>query len=131
MGYTHYWNNTKPFTPDFLADVRAVIRCTDVPLLREYNQPGTKPEIGDSLVAFNGVGENGHETFCMRPGEEFDFCKTQCKPYDVAVVAILALAADHGLAIVSSDGCRDEWGQGVALACRATGRKVSNPITEG
>lgn len=75
-------------------------------------------EISDEVIQFNGVGDDGHETFYINPVPEvpswrdtaFDFCKTARKPYDVPVAMIL-LAIDHFMPTVmtiSSDGWWDE-----------------------
>ena len=39
---------------------------------------------------FNGIGDLSHETFALNVGEnEWNFCKTARKPYDLAVCMIL------------------------------------------
>lgn len=64
--------------------------------------------IKNNTLAFNGIGDNSHETFVMqqdlnpeqweidRAGEDnglfFEFCKTARKPYDVMVCAALIIA---------------------------------------
>lgn len=67
-------------------------------------------------IRFNGVAEQAHETFMVdRVSREFEFCKTNRKPYDLAVCSVLiliSLYADNGE--ISSDGlggsyCDEEW----------------------
>lgn len=112
MGYTHYWRNVKrgPFPQGFLRATRAVIAQT-------YNLGLRDVRVTQRSVFFNG----DYETFVFEPGEEFGFCKTAARPYDVVVVAVLALAAHYGLAEVSSDGEPADWQAGVALARSAGG----------
>lgn len=65
------------------------------------------------------MGEAGHETFYLEPGQTgFTSCKTAQKPYDVAVVAILCLAEfySEGTYGVQSDGGPADWEEGLALA---------------
>ena len=72
------------------------------------------------MIRFNGKGEEGHETFMLTPdSQEFNFCKTAQKPYDIVVVAILCLLAHHTSGVtVSSDGGISDWTDGLALAQR-------------
>lgn len=134
MGYTHYMR--RPHTlpagkfVDAAVDCRAVCTHLGIPLRREYDEPGPA-EFGPDEVRFNGVGEDGYETFLVqrvfgadRPGRDglcFDFCKTNRKPYDAAVCACLIVFAHHfdGF-IVSSDGDGTEDGWVAArAACQA------------
>ena len=47
-------------------------------------------------IRFNGVGEDGHETFYLSPDESgWGFCKTARKPYDIVVVAILSMLDEY------------------------------------
>lgn len=51
------------------------------------NQP---PLVNTENIVFNGVGENGHETFHIWAGQDtWLFCKTAYKPYDRYVMAVL------------------------------------------
>lgn len=100
-----------------------------------------KPDLRLDKVIFNGQGNDSYETFLFEPygnnpspsggGKDFSFCKTACKPYDIVVVACLAIAAENlGEGIeVSSDGNRSDWVEGVALASRVLSRDVPNPIS--
>jgi len=87
-------------------------------------------------IEVNGSRENGHETFILREhfrdNEDFSFCKTAQKPYDVVVVACLTVLQHRlkGAVKVASDGDTKEWEQGVAMAKRVTGLQLSNPIKE-
>lgn len=97
MGYTHYFEfKTVPHeikVREFLGLVRRIINTSNVPIQRCYDDP-RPPCVTPSLILFNGVGDDGHETFELKPtSTKWGFCKTAQKPYDEIVVAIL-LAAD-------------------------------------
>lgn len=57
-------------------------------------------------VRFNGIGDDGHETFSFYPGKPCDeFCKTARKPYDLPVCEmLLVLKAYLPSFSLSSDG---------------------------
>jgi hypothetical protein len=81
------------------------------------------------MVTFNGVGENAHETFYItrifsdrfaeKDGKErlFAFCKTEAKPYDTLVTAVLlCLKKRFGDDVsISSDGNVSDWQPGLEL----------------
>ncbi len=121
-----------------LEDIRQIVEKSPVPLAG--GDGNGKPQFEEGLVLFNGVNDDGHETFAFPTASDhrrdeddiFSFCKTAYKPYDVVVVACLAAAKDRlGDNIkVSSDGDRPDWDEGVALASEALGREIANPITD-
>jgi hypothetical protein len=123
MGYTHYWTITKELTPAQLKEwtegVKAIVETAIEAGISLGDGLGfDAPNIEETLVAFNGVGEGGHETFGIRLGDEgFDFCKTAEKPYDAVVTASLIYAKKiFGDAIeIKSDGNWDEWDSGKVL----------------
>jgi hypothetical protein len=94
MGYTHYWINIQTINSEQWRDICAfahkTIKEENVPLLFEYDEPETEPDINEALIRFNGDDEDGHETFLLeREATDFQFCKTSRKPYDVVVGKIL------------------------------------------
>lgn len=125
MGYTHYFPqktqvDAKTWSA-ILEDTRTLLESDDdriPPLAVEYDERDTKPKIGRSEIRFNGVGDDGHETFYLprvhrRRGYEspeyrygFNFTKTARKPYDVAVCAVLLIAHHHAPKFleIGSDG---------------------------
>ena len=146
MGFTHYWylnekaNNVSAFVKT-TAEMSRIIQSHQSIIAGQDG--GGKPDLRPDTVIFNGQGdEDSYETFLFEPygnrpspseeGKDFAFCKTACKPYDIVVVACLAVAAENlGAGIeVSSDGNRSDWVEGVALASRVLGRDVPNPIAE-
>lgn len=125
MGYTHYWRNAKLDDGkwgEFTDAVGKILKNTDK-VQRESDNPG-KPEVDDEKVVFNGMGDDGHETFWFdKSGRGFDFCKTARKPYDEVVTAcLIAAQIVFGEDItVTSDGSWAEWSDGAALYEKATG----------
>jgi hypothetical protein len=108
------------------------LALSDVPVAAEFDTPDAAPELTDAYIRFNGIGEDGHETFCLvagmarqegcplprerrartlpiHPGR-FDFCKTARKPYDVLVTAVLWIAHEEYGLRVSSDGTMEPDG---------------------
>ena len=125
MGYTHYWSlkekPTRAAWQAYIAAVEAVLDSTATRLAYEYDAPRKPPEVSMAQVRFNGVGDNGHETFIVRPEvTDFEFCKTAQKPYDAEVVACLILA-NYYLPTFSwsSDGSKRNFQRGLGLAIEA------------
>lgn len=105
MGYTHYFEfKGKEFHDIVLADIRRVVSDYAHILQRNYDDD-CEPIIKRNLILFNGIGANGHETFCVTPGEWL-FCKTARKHYDLPVCEVLLILKHHyGDAFdLSSDG---------------------------
>ena len=136
MGYTHYWraenvNNTKYQAA--LTDIEKIVKeaSKTIPLARWDGKEGTSPLFNDG-ISFNGVEDNGCETFSIpKKSSElkgFDFCKTRNRPYDVVVTASLTRLAEVENIHVSSDGDEAEWEDGVTMASEILGRKLVNPV---
>ena len=154
MGYTHYWclnkkseeangSNEPTRFGEAVNDMEKIVSASRV-LLAGWDGEGD-PEIFVDQVSFNGIGDDGHESFAFQrfgTGEkglgptspedkdkDFAFCKTAKKPYDVVVTACLAVAAqviDDGIE-VSTDGEVEDWKEGAAFASRILGRDVPVP----
>ena len=121
MGYTHYWSNKGAMSDAeweaITTAARAIIAKSDVLVVFESDEPTRKPVVSKTAIRFNGIGEDGHETFCIGPdGTEFEFCKTAHKDYDEVAVAIL-IAASHYCSKFhwSSDGWLSEHADGLQL----------------
>lgn len=123
MGYSHRWTIKEEITPakfsEWVDCVKAIVEiATDAGIPLGNGLGEDAPEIAENLVAFNGVGHDGHETFGITLGDSgFDFCKTAGKPYDAAVTASLISAKIvFGSAIeIASDGNWDDWQTGRVL----------------
>ena len=100
-----------------------------------YDQENKKPVLNGAKIRFNGIGEDGHETFYIMRKDKpatwadgqktvFGFCKTARKPYDKYVVASLILAKIHlGNEItLSSDGDLDDWKEGLSVVNEKLGK---------
>lgn len=130
MGYTHYWTLPATHARTFANLARlakAAWVASPIRVAFEYDQPDKQPVFNSKRIRFNGVGDNGHETFSLTFGDnERQFCKTAQKPYDELVVAILILAAKNlpGFSW-SSYGDPVDHRDGLALA-----QQVDDSITE-
>jgi hypothetical protein len=120
MGYTHYFPQQRPFTDSEWQGVlddseKAIAFCLQdgIELAEEYNS--TQPALlSFDEIRFNGVDEEGHETFSIERdmNHGFNFCKTARKPYDLAVCLVLLVCNHHapGTLDIGSDGEWDkEW----------------------
>lgn len=115
MPYTHYWENPNGFNTSewdkITNEVRKLLEENKtIPLIGASPlNPNSKPVINNKQIIFNGAGENGANAFVFsKLGSDFEFCKTEKKPYDALVVAVLKIAKKHNPAIVlSSDGGKD------------------------
>ena len=123
MGYTHYYRQSKNFTDtewgNLQAKVKTIFDYAKTNKIEIDDQDGGEPICDDKtdLILFNGVGENSHETFVINKEmrRDFDFCKTQEKPYDLIVMLVLLAIKEVAPAVmkISSDGDWDhEWKSG-------------------
>jgi hypothetical protein len=102
-----------------------VVEASGIPVA--YHSSGKKKAVfNGKKIWFNGLYEDGHETFiveqiykpedwetpCPREGNKwFNFCKTAYKPYDLCVTACLIILK-HYLKdnfLVYSDGDDPDW----------------------
>lgn len=143
MGYTHYWTQTRSFTKEewieVSADLAEILSYVEndlgVPLANGMGDGGTRPEFTGSIIQFNGVGDDSHETFTvdlkrtrLYPGATLggSFCKTARKPYDIAVTACLCyLSSVAGAFSVSSDGSGSDFVLGLDAARKALPNKAN------
>ena len=121
MGYTRYFRlneiPTKEQTETIKNAVQHILNEHKDIVQFEYDD-SSKPlcdytEGGDLIICFNGVEENGHETFSINFGKlGFEFYKTARKPYDKVVLKVLTIikaVMEEGIE-VSSDG-KTEFGE--------------------
>ncbi len=135
MGYSHYWHRVEAFNEDdFLAFAERVrkllhdVRGFDLPIIGPGNQ--AEPQLDGARIAFNAAGAAGAQDFAIervvtpRPGFQltsglwFEACKTQQRPYDATVTAVLAAAHQRwgDRFEIDSDGFYADWEEGVRLA---------------
>jgi hypothetical protein len=146
MGYTHYWEILPTVSlkkhEEALDLIGEFISKHKGALASPGGARGSKPTNNEKGVGFNGIEEDGHDSFYLpRNLEEkrllssddafySDFCKTASKlPYDDFVVASLCIykyiVKDD--VIVYSDGKLNEgdFDDGMALASEFLLRKVN------
>jgi hypothetical protein len=152
MGYTHYTDRpvgnhgTAEMFGKLALDAKLICehaQSMGIRLAGPFGEVGTSPEFTEGYFAFNGEdGPNGdlsHETFRWEANPvqpewrkdeilHFDFCKTNQKPYDAVVTAILIRAkVIYGkLLQVGSDG---EWtGDPLSWGTWASGRALYEEV---
>ena len=154
MGYTHYWDIKKKSTAETrknFASAVEEIKKIYASLPRTTQSAGGyyprhkvvikngmgvgNPTFNDHLINFNGNAKNGtdHEGFHidLNGRNEWNFCKTARKPYDLLVCCSLIALANNStteLFKFSSDGTLADWKQAIALYTSVTGREVPQRI---
>jgi len=110
MGYTNYWTQTRDFTNDEWTKVKReyewLLEMDDRNIIRDETYPDDY-----DLIIFNGKGELSHETMIIRKiknSEDFQFCKTARKPYDIGVWHMLGFIKSNTEAY--SEIRRDDFG---------------------
>jgi hypothetical protein len=136
-GYTHYFTwRQKPDTEQLkacLADMQKVVNAAKG-MLAGPEGDGS-PVLQNAQLQFNGRGEeDSHEPFIFPGQVGFNFCKTQGKPYDAAVVACLLVARDHfpsEVLEIASDGDwnQGDWADGSRLYKSVFDRTPQNPMS--
>jgi hypothetical protein len=133
MGYTHNWKRALALDQttwaSAVADIAKLIAARPGLVAKEYDEPNEPPIVNGDMVLFNGIGDGGHETFIVlreemqnprfvEPIWEESFCKTNRKPYDELVVAVLCVFKKHfpDDFVVWSDGRWEyEWLHGAGF----------------
>jgi len=89
MGFTRYFEFFTDLDEDKFKDFSSICQV----LVDNMNVPLEDITINDRQVRFNGVDEDGHETFYFGLDKTgFNFCKTNVKPYDEVVCGCLYVA---------------------------------------
>ena len=122
IGYTHYWKKTEElpqdvWEEDFIPQASQIMKDSGVELGDNFGKVDSKPVITPDVLSFNGITPDDYETFSLsRKKEDFNFCKTQHRPYDKVIVAILMLAEQcfDGFSW-SSDGDAEDHKEGKEL----------------
>jgi len=90
----------------------------------EAATPDLPPEASGEAIRLNGVGDGACETFRLaRAVSGYEWCKTDRRPYDAVVTAVLVLAQAHALGwlAITSDGTPADWEPGLRLLGEAFG----------
>ncbi|KAJ4457639.1 hypothetical protein PAPYR_6895 [Paratrimastix pyriformis] len=142
MGYSHNWTQIRPaeifewqpICKDFRKMIMVYALLRGVPLRIQRDEDDDRPPtISDDEIYFNGIGEESHEPMVFRRSGSGDhFCKTQHKPYDGVVTALLILAEYHAPGVwVVQGGDPSEWQYGWALARTVQPDCVLPPVPQG
>jgi hypothetical protein len=124
MGYSHGWN--RQIRPDdaqwatIRTDALAIMQASGVPLAGPDGTAASLPGPDGGAIHFDGVGADAYETFRItQSGDDREFCKTERRPYDAVVAAVLCyLGSVTGLYEVHVFD-EDDYADGLALARRA------------
>lgn len=124
MGYTHYFRLNSRLDEETIHKI-----CNDTEKLLERlskvvcfdpDEEDSIPKVDseNGVIMFNGKGSDGYEDFHVdmnRTG--FNFCKTNYKPYDIAVCGTLLIFAEHALDCfdLSSDGDIEDYQNAISL----------------
>jgi len=90
MGYTRYWENSKNLIDDkTLETIKNIIDIAK----QDYDIDIDVKTLTNMYIKLNGDENKGldHEDFVIDLTPGFNFCKTNEKPYDIVVNAILKL----------------------------------------
>jgi hypothetical protein len=112
MGYTHYWDKKhgKEGYDKALPILKKILKRHKDLIQHEYDDDSA-PVCDEEGLFFNGIGDDGHETFVMDINNaiKFAFCKTERKDYDCAVCECLIVLKHFVKGFnFSSDGNFDE-----------------------
>ena len=142
MGYTHYWRQLRDFTDTEWQELTRLTKLITADgssiLANGISDKNSRPTIDNEQICFNGIGNDGHETFRITKKKRakadyeeqeaydrqgaFEFCKTAQKPYDRYVVAVLCAIyrVQRDVMNISSDGNTADWTEGLFHAVRST-----------
>jgi hypothetical protein len=144
MGYTHYIS--RPQVIDEQAWSKITIDTIKV-LLYIENELGIviaggdgegDPEIDQDGIYFNGSKEDSYESCYMdriltydkdEKGLCFEFCKTDQRPYDIAVMVFYTIIKHHvPECIVESDGEEKDWMDAITICHGLLGYDLTSPL---
>ena len=128
MDYTHYWYRSRSLDAALFEkaskDCSEICRHLGISIQKDYID-GAPAVFTRTLVRFNGVEDDGHETFVIpktynpefeqkdENGSLFQFCKTAYKAYDICVTCCLIIFkhyfVDQNIFRVLSDGDDEDW----------------------
>ena len=138
MGYTHYWYREPRLSPGafraFVRDCAAIFTAAQDQGIKLAGPAGTGWPIAslEKGVCFNGEGPESYESFILQRVESqvswqdddplvFTFCKTEHRPYDAVVTAVLLAAHAKLGVVITSDGRATDWAEGRELYRKALG----------
>lgn len=124
MGYGRSWTQSRKLTMSEWARLTACVeriqRIAGVDLAGPMGVG--KPLVTRGRIAFNGAAQTGedYETFELMPtpGIAWPFVKTERRPYDAVVAAVLTAAdriAPGAFAELTADGGAEDWAEADAI----------------
>lgn len=97
MGYTHYYGlkkEIKEIPTEALKKIKKVIKEYKEILRSEYDEE-TEAIATKKMIRFNGIEDEGHETFYFDTTTKSEFCKTAMKAYDLPCSIVLLLLFNY------------------------------------
>lgn len=116
MGFSHYFPQTRSFTDTEWANIQTFAKTlfdkNEEILAGPLGEMDTAPIVNDEEISFNGIEDLSHETFTIGKIHDpnYNFCKTNRKPYDDVVVFLLTYinhVAPNVLTITSDGNDKD------------------------
>ena len=116
MGYTHYWTYKKVASDltisKVLDEIKELLEINNLMKLITSEDLSTIPIFNKELILFNGIERFACDIFLFDFTEpnEYIFCKTNRKPYDIIVsLVLLSLSNNIHEFTFSSDGTLEDW----------------------
>ena len=116
MGYTHYWSYKKVASDltisKVLDEIKELLEINNLMKLITCEDLNIVPIFNKNVILFNGIEKFGGDIFLFDFTEpnEFIFCKTDRKPYDIIVsLVLLSLSNNIYEFTFSSDGTLEDW----------------------
>lgn len=130
MGFTRYWYHNRISRPTWeliTQDCAKLIKAAEgqIKIVMVRGSSVSCPEINNKRIVFNGLGDEGCETFIFdrvpkdayegepqgqRTGGVFNFCKTLSLPYDLLVASCLIVMRRYlGYEIEISPTRSSDW----------------------
>lgn len=139
MGYTHYFAGLRidPMSDNDRQFINTAKRIVELSPVTICGPDGTgEPMINDREIMLNGsrADNEDFESFIITGrSADSDFVKTDERPYDTVVVAILTAAIHfklYGSANIRSDGNMYDWEDGIKLFVRAYNSEHTDKLTD-
>lgn len=125
MGYTHYFEQKKAIPNEKWDELKKDVEIILTHIQNELNVKLESNDDNPKLINKNRINFNGdssqdldYETFYIdKNNQSFNFCKTQYRPYDLAVCSVLLLLHHHAPDFhdISSDGDFNDWKEAMTL----------------
>ena len=116
MGYTHYMSYKKVASDvticKILDEIKVLLDENNLMKLITSKDLSTIPIFNKELILFNGIEKLSGDIFLFDFTErnEYIFCKTNRKPYDIIVsLVLLSLSNNIHEFTFSSDGTLEDW----------------------